>query len=525
MGMLAGLQTKSGELCYLGNIATAGNRAPALYNSFFLGAHSIRSDIKVYVYDIATFSNITLAVYAVQKCFTDHPNADIFTTQTNDIDPYRWAVNKGIRVIAQPYDMRSELGDLVIGAAPLNWFPIFWGSVNSLSKNVTQPTIIHHLVNGAFDFVYDSNLNSAETKLNMLQIVKNISVNGFDGACSNVSKSFMFSTTGNYTCIPNFTSSLLATPQLILTQNITIPVKQLVYVYPAFSQDASATVLFIIGLVLGIFFAFNIVTVFLKRKDINIIRRRPVFLHIQNFGCIILLLSVFVIIGYPTSTTCYLQLIFLLIGFDLFYLPFLVKALRLYIIFTFDLTKKIKLPDWFLLGIISCFLFIDCFILIAWFIQYPITIKSALFLTDSNNIYYYLSCNLSEGYLIGIMIYKVILCAVVWIITDLASQIVFKVSQLSKERRRKIRKMNDAIDMKFGITFTFILLTIILMILLVIQTNPINTFIGISITVYIAIVIPMSKIMYSILKDLSNPSTNTAATIETGGKSSTVGSR
>jgi len=257
----------------------------------------------------------------------------------------------------------------------------------------------------------------------------------------------------------------------------------------------------------------------------NIIRRRPIFLHIQNFGCLVLLLSIFVTIGYPSSITCYLQLIFLLIGFDLFYLPFLVKALRLYIIFNVDLTKKLKLPDWNLLAIIAFFIFVDCFILIAWFVVYPVPTKSVFFLTDVNSNYFYLSCNFNEGFLIGIMIYKVILCAIVWIITDLASQIVFKVSQLSKERRRKIRKINDAIDMKFGITFTFILLTIILMILLVIQTNPLNTFIGISITVYIAIFIPMGKIMYSVVKDLAGPDTNSAITKETqntsiGGKSS-----
>jgi len=350
-------------------------------------------------------------------------------------------------------------------------------------------------------------------------------VNGFDGSCSNLSKSWMNATTGNYSCIVNFTSNLLITPGIALVQNITIPVKDVVYVFPDFSNSsngAGVIVLFIIGLLLGAFFIFNIIAIVKNRGNINIIRRRPVFLYIQNIGCIILLLCIFVTIGTPTSTTCYLQLIFLLIGFDLFYLPFLAKALRLYIIFNFDLTRKIKLPDWNLLAIVAVFIFIDCALLIAWFVVYPINTKSAYFGTDTNNLYYYLSCDLNEGFLIGLMIYKVILCAIVWIITDLASQVVFQVSQLSKERRRKIRKLNDAVDMKFGITFTFILLTIILMILLVIQTNPINTFIGISITVYIAILIPMAKIMYSVMKDLYGPNTNTSTGVTLEGQKSST---
>jgi len=100
------------------------------------------------------------------------------------------------------------------------------------------------------------------------------------------------------------------------------------------------------------------------------------------------------------------------------------------------------------------------------------------------------------------LIYKTVICAIVWIVSDMSSQILFKV-KFDKERKRSFRKVNDAIDIKFGITFTLVVLDIVLIVLLIVaDTNPTNTFIALNFTIWIATGVPLALIMFYVYNDL-----------------------
>jgi len=116
---------------------------------------------------------------------------------------------------------------------------------------------------------------------------------------------------------------------------------------------------------------------------------------------------------------------------------------------------------------------------------------------DKNYTYYYFN----NGFLLGVLIYKTVLCALVWIVSDLSAQIIFKV-KLDKERKKRFRKVNDAVDIKFGITFTLIVLVLVLIVLLIVDTTPLNTFIGLCFTIWISTTVPLGCIMYYVYKDL-----------------------
>jgi len=219
---------------------------------------------------------------------------------------------------------------------------------------------------------------------------------------------------------------------------------------------------------------------------------------------------------------CYTQMVFILLGFDLFYLPFFVKALRLYILFSVRCDKQISIRDRLLYCSIAVFILLDSVILIAWFLSYPISVQKIPFDSNSDYNYYYLSCLFNHGFLLGVLIYKTVLCAVVWIVSDMSSQIVFKV-KFDKERKKRFRKVNDAVDIKFGITFTLVVLVLVLIVLLIVETNPINTFIGLNFTIWFATVIPLGLIMLYVYKDLLyNEKQNkiTTATVSTTGSNS-----
>jgi len=177
------------------------------------------------------------------------------------------------------------------------------------------------------------------------------------------------------------------------------------------------------------------------------------------------------------------------------------KALRLYILFSASLDKKISIRDYQLYLSIVVFVLIDSFILIAWFISAPIKVDRIPYYSDKRYDYYYVSCLFDNGFLLGVLIYKTVLCAVVWVVSDLSAQIIFKV-KLDRERKKRFRKVNDAVDIKFGITFTLIVLVLVLIVLLIVDTVPLNTFIGLCFTIWIATSVPLGCIMFYVYKDL-----------------------
>jgi hypothetical protein len=223
-------------------------------------------------------------------------------------------------------------------------------------------------------------------------------------------------------------------------------------------------------------------------------------------------------IGIPKELTCYLRIVFILLGFDLFYLPFLVKAFRLYILF-FARDKKYVIRDVMLYLIILAFILVDCFFLIAWFIGAPVKIDRVLDNSNDRYNFYSVYCKDNHGFLIGIIIYKTVLSAIVWIVSDMSEQIILQVD-FGATKKHKLKKIHEASDIKFGITFTFLMLITVLIVFLVLKTAPINTFIGINLTIYIAILIPILRIMNSIFQDLSKPSINTSTPSTTSTTSS-----
>jgi len=313
----------------------------------------------------------------------------------------------------------------------------------------------------------------------------------------------------------NFGFGFLPVDNQLYFENVVLYPKEDSYDYVAFSQSAVVTVLFIITVLISAVMFFNIIIVIMYKDQKDIDLRKPVFLVCQNVGAIILLSSNYFSIGFPTTTYCIAQMVFILIGFDLFYIPFFVKSLRLYILFTVSLDQQISIRDYFLYACIAIFIFLDSIILVAWFISFPITVDRKFFLTDDSYNYYYVSCTFNNGFLLGVLIYKTVLCALVWIISDLSAQIVFKL-KMDKKRKRWFRRVNDAVDIKFGITFTLVVLVIVLIVLLMVNTNPKNTFYALCITIWISTAVPLGLIMYSVFKDLRTPPENQNSTSSTG---------
>jgi len=284
-------------------------------------------------------------------------------------------------------------------------------------------------------------------------------------------------------------------------------------------------VFFIITLLISIGMLMNIVIVVINREQNDVSLRHPVFLVCQNLGAIILLTSNYFTIGDPQTSYCYAQIVFLLFGFDLFYMPFFAKALSLYILFTVSLDKQVAIRDSLLYASIVEYIVIDSIILMGWFLSSPVSINSVQYDTIGVENSYYLSCGFTKGFLLGVLIYKTVLCAAVWIVSDRSSQIVFKV-KFDKERKRRFRKVNDAVDIKFGITFTLVVLVLVLIVLLIVaDTNPTNTFIALNFTIWIATGVPLGLIMFYVYQDLIEPKdheeTSKSATT-TGDKSSSA---
>jgi len=296
---------------------------------------------------------------------------------------------------------------------------------------------------------------------------------------------------------------------------VVIPVKEDFEIYVSIDK-AVVMVLFIITVLISTGMLLNAIIIAINRNQKDIKLRHPIFLICQNLGAIVLLSSNYFSIGYPTTYYCYAQIVFLLLGSDLFYLPFLVKALRLYILFTVSFNKQISIRDRLLYSSIAVFIILDTIILISWFLTFPISILRTPFGSTINVNYYYLSCQFNHGFLLGVLIYKTVLCAVVLIVSDMSAQIVFKV-KFDKERRKRFRKVNDAVDIKFGITFTLVVLVLVLIVLLIVETNPINMFIGLNFTIWFATLVPLGLIMLYVYKDLlsgknKNKTTTTGST-------------
>jgi len=308
----------------------------------------------------------------------------------------------------------------------------------------------------------------------------------------------------NITYANIFNGKLLSNPRLVVTQ-VTLNDH---YDYISFGNPLVIG-FFIITVLISIGLLVNIVIVIINRDQKDISLRHPVFLVCQNLGGIILLSSNYFTIGYPNTTYCYTQIVFLLLGFDLFYMPFFAKSLRFYILFTVSIDKQVAMSDRLLYASIILFIVIDSIILMAWFLSTSVSIYRDQYDSDGLNNSYYLSCDFTKGFLLGVLIYKTILCGLVWIVSDLSSQILFKV-KLEKERKRSFRKVNDAIDIKFGITFTLVVLDLVLIVLLIVaDTNPTNTFIALNFTIWIATGVPLGLIMFYVYKDLRDETAST----------------
>jgi len=449
-------------------------------------------DCMVYANTINSYTNATMDAAASYKC--EGFGVDVVMYHTDyDFIPKYFSAQPESFVIGYQYNYAVTLGNRVLTAVYTDYYNIFYDLVTTWKKGYTKtitsgfyttygtlsPAVTDPVVRNFYDTNLKNYLNNASSVLPALQTAT---------AALNLV----------YANISN--GQLINHPSLVITQ-ITLDNN---YEYISLSNPVVMG-FFIITVLISIGMFFNIVIVVLNREQNDVSLRHPVFLVCQNLGAIILLSSNYFTIGNPWEPYCYTQIVFLLFGFDLFYMPFLAKALRLYILFTVSFDKQVAIRDRLLYASIIVFIAIDSIICMAWFLSTPVSIYQSQYDSDGLITSYYISCGFTKGFLLGVLIYKTILCAIVWIVSDRSSQIVFKV-KFDKERKRRFRKVNDAIDIKFGITFTLIVLVLILIVLLIVaDTNPTNTFIALNITIWIATGVPLGLIMFYVYTDLMNP--------------------
>jgi len=273
--------------------------------------------------------------------------------------------------------------------------------------------------------------------------------------------------------------------------------RDVIVIYVNFSS-LTTYVLVLVTCVFGTGIIYLVVNIIIRRKkNEKIVSNNFGFTLTTLLGALIILCTIIPLIGYPSNIGCHFQILLIIIGFNLLYLPQLFKAIRLLILFTSpDLNERIAITDLRLSVYIGIVLLIDLLYLLVWFLVSPMAAE-VLVQVDTEELYQtVVRCNSSYNYifLLVLSIYKTIFCLAGWIISDKTAEI--NLQRSTEETSKRIKDINDAPQVKLSLTLTFITLIIITMVLLVLNTGPLNLFLCIMIAIYIIVAIAVGSIIY-----------------------------
>jgi len=215
-----------------------------------------------------------------------------------------------------------------------------------------------------------------------------------------------------------------------------------------------------------------------------------IFLLISFFGAICLIIGSIIILGSPEAWKCQAQIALLSIGFDLFYLPFFTRIVRIFILKRSAwVGRETVIKNYWLYLIIGIVVVFEIGYLCLWFALSPLYIQSIFVSNTTAVVTYYLDCayqNNTAGntFLLISVFFKTMLSFVCLVFSDIVSTIGYKMKTWNKERKEKFKAITNASEIKVTVVLTFIILDILAFCLLVIATTVITKFIAISLTIY-----------------------------------------
>jgi len=223
-------------------------------------------------------------------------------------------------------------------------------------------------------------------------------------------------------------------------------------------------------------------------------------------GGILLLCSTYASIVKPSTASCYVNILLIVYGYDLFYTALFIKAYRIYVLWNTNLAKEVKISEIGLFFYILISVVIDSIIVILWILISPL--KDAYFLdTDkSKDFYNYYNVECSSGpegydiiFLSILFIYK--------ILTILAGAYISRGirnigTTLHGENKKRVKRANDSYDIEFAVfNIFFVGITCLFIFILLKSRDSVTVFYITNIMIYCTVIPTFTKIFMSIIKD------------------------
>jgi basic membrane lipoprotein Med (substrate-binding protein (PBP1-ABC) superfamily) len=511
-GAFGALYTKSNETCY---IAPGFDPSQLEFiNYYYLGLNEVNPNIKLYTYPIGTFSNVTLELYALEKCLEDHPNVDLIIYHTNNGIIPQIAANMGIKVIGYSTEGRILYGENIIASIQINWYNMFYDFFKKIKNNnlVNQESIYYFIKNGGYVLGDFSKLVRLEDINFVTAIEYGMAIGTYQLNCTN-SIQILCERLGGCggPCLTFSLSGWINNSNFIIYPTVVIPEKTIEYIYIDSAKTWVATLFLILDLIVISYFLIPIIYLIIAgiRDYEKMLNRNGDFLIISFFGAIILVIGSIIIFGTPLVWKCQAQLALISLGFDLFYLPFFTRILRVLIIKTFAVGREIVIKNHVLHLITGFVVIFEIGYLVIWFSISPLEITKILISNTTQAESYYLDCGYQDNnntigttFLLISVFFKTFLSLACWIISDFVSSIGDKIAGWDKERKKRFKNVTNASELKITVVLTFIILNILAMCLLAIATNVITKFVAISITIYVFVISCTITIIITLFKPL-----------------------
>lgn len=504
-GLIGGLYTKSNETCFI--IPDQDPAMIEIINYHYLALNEINPNIKVYGYPINTFANTSLELAAFQKCIKEHPNVDLIAYHTNGNIIPQLATQMGYKVIGYTIEGRILYGENVLVSIQINWYNIFYDFFKKIKTNslVKNDKIIYSLKNGGYNLGDFSGLVKLNDIRFMADVEYGIANDYYQLNCTNSIKALCKRLGKCDQCLNVSMNQWLNNTNFIIEPSVFLPQKTISFIYISHEKTWLATFFLVLDILVISYFIGPISYLIYNsiKNPKKAYNNNQGFLLMSCIGAVVLVIGSIIIYGTPESWKCQAQIALLSFGFDLFYLPFFVIILRLFIIknLPISLGTEVMIKTYLLYIAIAVFLCFEGAYIGAWFSTSPFDIKYIVKTNTTEEETYYVDCghlNTLTGntFLIVSVFFKMILAFSCWVVSSKVSEIGNNMSAWSDEKKKRFKRMSNVSELNLTIVLTFIILNILSMCLLVIETNVITKFIAISITIYVFVISCTIKIIY-----------------------------
>lgn len=494
--LLASKVSQTNQSCFIIPVASPDMIEIVNYN--YLGLNEGNPNHIFYGYPINTYQNEALELYALEKCLSEHPNVDTIIYHTNGNIIPKVAASRGLKVIGYTIEGRILYGENVVMGIEINWYNIFYDFLTQLVNGTDVPrNTITYLLGNGYQLGSFSSIVSRDDVNYIRSVAYSISEGTYQFNCT-PSVGILCQRLGkcNGTCITEPTTTWWNNSNFILSPIVVIPPKILTAVYVDFDKTNAAPILLFFNIVAIIYFLIPITTICIglgqhSCSPSSFGKNSADFLLTSFFGAIVLVIASIVSIGIPSVWRCQSQIALISIGFNLFFLPFFVRTVRIFAIkLGAKRQKEIIIPSKAMHGFVWFMVLVEIAYLIGWFYTAPLELGRIAITNTSTEETFYLDCVHSDPvvgnkFLLVSVFEKFIFSFVCLLLSDKILLFGVGMSSWTKEKKEKYAELTNASEIKAIVVATFVLLDIVSICFVVLSINVISKFIALSVVVYV----------------------------------------